>query len=532
MSTCITGRGSVRNHMNLLIVDDERLTREGLLESIDFKSLGIDNIETAEDGQAGLKVSETFEPDVVLTDVRMPKMDGIRMMQGVQERYPDSAVIFMSGFSDKEYLKAAIKLRAVSYVEKPIDTDELSEAIKDALSQVRQRRSARNNMTATRRSSEFSLAYRLLKAADNSGAGEDITEDSFDFDIKAYNNCFSVIIRCYDPVIPLTEEEGGKLSQLLDPVTSQFKLKRIYTINNPLFVFHFFSERELSEVQTGHLGRSLTERLKDMLKSFHIVIGRQVKGFRELSHSYNTAVINLQQCFFMPDNNCLLYRHISGKTEFKSLNSSDRFSAFKKLLADHKRSEAASFLEGLLEEFTGNDYILPNQAREFYYRLLNLLIEAGTDKKLPRDNYLPGSDLWERVSACHSVYELHDMILTGTEAFFTGLDMSRTESAVVYSIKTYISENYGSIDLSIMAISDHVKLSSSYVCTLFKSETGITLNQYITEYRLGRAKELLSDPRNRIADIAEAVGYSDSNYFSKIFRKSFGLSPSEFRESL
>jgi two-component system response regulator YesN len=124
------------------------------------------------------------------------------------------------------------------------------------------------------------------------------------------------------------------------------------------------------------------------------------------------------------------------------------------------------------------------------------------------------------------------MILTGTEAFFTGLDMSRTESAVVYSIKTYISENYGSIDLSIMAISDHVKLSSSYVCTLFKSETGITLNQYITEYRLGRAKELLSDPRMRIADIAEAVGYSDSNYFSKIFRKSFGLSPSEFRESL
>ncbi len=124
------------------------------------------------------------------------------------------------------------------------------------------------------------------------------------------------------------------------------------------------------------------------------------------------------------------------------------------------------------------------------------------------------------------------MITNGTEAFFTGLDMSRTESAVVYSIKTYISENYKSMDLSIMAISDHVNLSSSYVCTLFKSETGITLNQYITEYRLGRAKELLSDPRNRIADIAGEVGYSDSNYFSKIFRKSFGLSPSEFRESL
>ena len=518
--------------MNLLIVDDERLTREGLRDSIDFKSLGIDNIETAEDGQAGLKVCETFEPDIVLTDVRMPKMDGIRMMQGVQERYPDSAVIFMSGFSDKEYLKAAIRLRAVSYVEKPIDTDELTEAIRDALSQVRQRRNARQNMTATRRSSDFSLAYRLIKAPDNYGTGDGITDDSFDFDIKDYNNCFSVILQCYDPVVPLTEEEAERLSLLLDPVIAQYKLKRIYTINNPLFVFHFFSQRELSQLNSSHLGQALAERLGEELKSFHLVIGRQVKGCRELSHSYNTAVINLQQCFFMPDNNCLLYRHISGKTEFKSLNSSDRFSAFKKLLADHKRSEAKAFLEDLLEEFTGNDYILPNQAREFYYRLLNILIEAGTEKKLPRDNYLPGSDLWERVSACHCVFELHDMIINGTEAFFTGLDMSRTESAVVYSIKTYISENYKSMDLSIMAISDHVNLSSSYVCTLFKSETGITLNQYITEYRLGRAKELLSDPRNRIADIAGEVGYSDSNYFSKIFRKSFGLSPSEFRESL
>ena len=114
----------------------------------------------------------------------MPKMDGIRMMEGVQERYPDSAVIFMSGFSDKEYLKAAIRLRAVSYVEKPIDTDELTEAIRDALSQVRQRRNARQNMTATRRSSDFSLAYRLIKAPDNYGTGDDITDDSFDFDIK------------------------------------------------------------------------------------------------------------------------------------------------------------------------------------------------------------------------------------------------------------------------------------------------------------------------------------------------------------
>ena len=79
-------------------------------------------------------------------------------------------------------------------------------------------------------------------------------------------------------------------------------------------------------------------------------------------------------------------------------------------------------------------------------------------------------------------------------------------------------------------ISDHVKLSSSYVCTLFKNDTGMTLNQYLTEYRIGRAKKLLEDPRYKIVDISAKVGYSDGNYFGKIFKRLCGMSPSEYRE--
>ena len=385
-----------------------------------------------------------------------------------------------------------------------------------------------------KRSTDFALAYRLIRTPEGSADHDDLSELalSFGFDVKEYSNCFSVIIQEYAPVPIFSEEEAEKLAAFLEPVVSQYKLKKMCTINNSLFVFHFFSTRELSESQSGYFGKALVERLKERMKSFHVVIGRQVKGFQELSHSYHTAVINFQQCFFMEDNTCLLYRHIPGKTEFKSLNGTERFAAFKSLLLDRKEEAAFQYLEALLREFTGKDYILPNQAREFYYRLLHIIIEAGTELKLPKDRYLPHTDLWEQVSACHSVFELHQMLKESTALFFEGVKNADNESPVVYSIKTYIAENYESIDLSIMAISEHVHLSGSYVCTLFKAETGITLNQYITEYRLSKARELLSDPRNRIVEIAERVGYSDSNYFSKIFRKSFGLSPSEFRESL
>ena len=102
--------------MKLLIVDDEKLTRDGLMNSIDWEQLGVDAVAQADDGLHGFELAGGFQPDIVLSDVRMPRMSGIEMAEKLQMHNPDISIIFMSGYSDKEYLKAAIKLKAVSYV--------------------------------------------------------------------------------------------------------------------------------------------------------------------------------------------------------------------------------------------------------------------------------------------------------------------------------------------------------------------------------------------------------------------------------
>lgn len=106
--------------MKLLIVDDEELTRTGVISSINWESLGITEIFQADDGINGLQMAQTCRPEIILCDVRMPRMDGITMLERLETILPDSIPIFMSGYSDKEYLKAAIKLRAVNYIEKPL----------------------------------------------------------------------------------------------------------------------------------------------------------------------------------------------------------------------------------------------------------------------------------------------------------------------------------------------------------------------------------------------------------------------------
>lgn len=133
---------------------------------------------------------------------------------------------------------------------------------------------------------------------------------------------------------------------------------------------------------------------------------------------------------------------------------------------------------------------------------------------------------------CFTFQELHHTLVRQTDTYFEDLKASVPENSTIFMIKDYISKNYRKETLSVKDISSHVFLSASYVCTFFKNETGQTLNQYLTEYRMEKAKNLLADPRYKIADISSRVGYSDGNYFGKSFKKYTGLSPSEYREKL
>lgn len=118
--------------MKLLIVDDEELTRTGVITSLDWVSLGIDEVLQADDGVHGLETARLCKPEIILCDVRMPRMDGISMLERLEKILPDTVPIFMSGYSDKEYLKAAIKLKAVNYIEKPFSISEIETAIREA----------------------------------------------------------------------------------------------------------------------------------------------------------------------------------------------------------------------------------------------------------------------------------------------------------------------------------------------------------------------------------------------------------------
>lgn len=517
--------------MKLLIVDDEKLTRDGLMNSIDWKQLGIDAVAQADDGLNGYKLALNFQPDIVLSDVRMPRMTGIEMAEQLQARNPDVSIIFMSGYSDKEYLKAAIKLKAVSYVEKPIDLEEIQEAVREACQDVAAVKEVAGIKALSISVSRTALAASLALAP---RADAPVTKwegmDFFPFEDRRVL-FFTFLVQFYH-----VNALQNSLEVLAEPCIGQVihsaGLKEIHAVKQEkLLFYHVWGFDKYSDREKDGLGSRLEEALEPLNLRYHIVFGKNVEGMENIHNSYNSAVIELQNSFFNRENTHRIYEHKDTYDTFYDLDRLDMENRLREVLLRMDREKALALLEELLSSLVHAGSVLPNQVKDLYYKLLTVIREAYKVLQIQAPD-LGESDhsLWGYVSSCESVYELQELLKERMELLFSSAKSKTENNMTIYLIKQFIADRYQDETLSVKDISDHVKLSSSYVCTLFKNDTGMTLNQYLTEYRIGRAKKLLEDPRYKIVDISVKVGYSDGNYFGKIFKRLCGMSPSEYRE--
>ena len=451
--------------MKLLIVDDEELTRTGVISSIDWQSIGIQEVLQADDGINGIEMARVHRPDIVLCDVRMPRLDGIAMLEQLEEILPDIVPVFMSGYSDKEYLKAAIKLKAVNYIEKPLNPVEIRDAIMEARDLCLEKKRTRQN--ASIHSMESASRLALLLTQPFAHAKESIDQLIAELSLSISNTTpFTAIVLKTD-----TEEE-----------------------------------LPLSEANAMFLS------VREFLKTFHI------------------------DCIFAEKRVQYMVYFLFGSTPGAAVSetaaelSASPENEFLTLLTEKNKEKAKAFLDNLFLYYNQNQNILPNQAKDLYYKLFRALDNAARQLKLTLSD--TQENLIDTLEKIFSYNEMHQKLVKKTEIFFQTAVSTEEENSTIFLIKDYIGQKYMNETLSVKDISDHVFLSTSYVCTFFKNETGQTLNQYLTEYRMEKAKQLLSDPRYKITDISSRVGYSDGNYFGKSFKKYTGFSPSEYREKM
>ena len=286
--------------MKLLIVDDEELTRTGVISSIDWDSLGIDEVLQADDGINGLETARIHRPEIILCDVRMPRMSGITMLEQIETFLPDSIPIFMSGYSDKEYLKAAIRLKAVSYIEKPLNPSEIQEAVLEACEQYRQK--LRNHRSESLQNQENASRLALLLSSPFGPRENEILHLFQElFPALAPGFCVTcIVVRITgdtDSWLPPIDETFHEIQNYL----RSYHMECIYAEKRVQYLVYFVFSPEMPSASAKKEIREQFVRSYQCFRKFYISAGDTVSSLSQAYSSYTSAVIRLQSSYFFPN---------------------------------------------------------------------------------------------------------------------------------------------------------------------------------------------------------------------------------------
>jgi two-component system, response regulator YesN len=530
--------------ITVLVAEDELATREGMMRQIPWKSIGADIVEAASDGLAAVNLCESLHPDILLTDVRMPKMDGIQLASYVRERYPDCRIIFVSGFTDKEYLKSAIHLGAVSYVEKPIDLKEieaiLSRTIRACLEDFKKKGEIALLDSLVSQSKPL-IVQKLAIAATYSRPDETFLHSLFHTCalIKDRSYCIrTAMVKLYETASLSDGEYEYYISEILAFFQSEISEEAGLLCalagfsDRSRLIVHCISDATLPNAQQKEDIRS---RLDNLFRKyagifeFSAVVGHMVPSVYQIADSHKTALSMMKNLFFKQKGMILFYEELQ-PAPMRFLFNETEYNTFQQLLQNESSQAVFKFLDALADTVSRSEDTDIGYVKNIYFKLF-LLLSDTTGKKNIKVELLEaeGSYIWKQLSNMDTVYDINAYLHTLISTYYSMLENKSGAERSISDILRYIDEHCCEQSLSIKSIAEYSHYDHYYLCTLFKKHTGRTLNDYITQTRIEKALEFLKDKNIKLYEITGMVGYSDPSYFSHLFKKHVGSTPSEYR---
>ena len=512
--------------MKLLIVEDEKMAREGLLQSLDWPEVGVSKVLSAENGEAGLFLAKRFLPDIVLTDIRMPRMDGITLAGRIRELLPACRIIFLSAYSEIDYYKAAIGLKAVRYLDKPVEAEELRAVVLDAVAECKQH----YRYKTTSEQHAMREKQRLADAMCAGGDGAALAAECRRMGLLEGARCERAFVTAILVSLRLDFEEESRedLLCLAGALSEAADFPNLYTVRHRSRVVLFlFTPSELSAARLDAVCKRLQSALGQRV--FSIAVGKPARGAANANRAYETAKAALAKAYCLPWGQALLY---DGATEH-SVSVSAYAGEKGRILArleEGRAEEAQAACQELFNKLRQRRDLPYPKARELYCEIIAEVFRKADSLHLQIKEAESGEAIsWVVRIESFNLEELHAFLCGQVSLLFAAMEDTRNEKRQILAIKDFIAQHYAEDSLSISDISVFLHMSPSHVCTMFKKETGDTINNYLTEYRLNKAKQHLDGTLLSVSDISAKVGYKDNSYFGRIFRKRFGMTPNEYR---
>lgn len=533
--------------ISVLIADDEYLIRSLIRHSVDWHALGLEIAGEAGNGEQALKFIMDRRPDVALVDINMPFRNGLELAQEIQRAALPTIVILLTGYKDFEYARRAVTYQVFDYLTKPIEQDKLAETLLRAKGRVLQKTSDRRYFsqmqTMQYRSGKLLQGQFLWKLAFGrlGISGGRLAEAVREHGVPLQPENISSVVVQIDQYDRLNRENiDTDLYAVLNIMEESLRdagFANVCAVLEKDNCVPLLFNADLSEAETERRLRQACERgIGAVARYFPFTVsagvGSTMQGYDSLRFSVQEALASLENRFYEQGSRVFFARN-GAATETANSFSCINFHEF------HAYLSAASVQEGrqlLLDAF---DTMKSRQICQEHVRLIAtgmaaVLYSAASQNRLATQRGEPRyPPLFRRITECERFEDVRGIVLDLYDTVWRDAGEPRRLSLVVQAAMEYIEANHRNTDISLNKIAAAVFAAPAYVSNLFKKEMKLSTTEYITVCRMRSAVELaVRNRESNLTAIASSVGYTDPYYFSKCFKKHYGITPSRYLSNL
>ena len=527
----------------VFLVEDEIIIREGIKKKIDWEGNGYEFCGEASDGELAYPMICKLRPDIVITDIKMPFMDGLELSKLIKKEMPEIEIIILSGFAEFEYAKTAISLGVAQFLSKPINSEELLNEVNKVAQRLDEKRSEqefrqkyKKEMEENTRETRLNFFRDLVTGGFATTA---LLEQAKEIGINLSALWYSMILFKMKSVNHAEIEYSGTMDKVDQALRSYFAQHDGVLFDRGLEGYAILLKAD-DESEIGIIQNRCIKDMKEILDvhsniRYFAGISNRVNRLSGLPLAFENASRAFAKRFLTEESRFVEYNHrMTGeineedfditKVNSKQVDRSDIQNYLK--LAEPQ--EATYFIDEYFNAFDTSaiqstlfrQYI----AMDIYFCAVDFIEGLGYPK-----TSIPVYDVMNPDMQTMEGVKTYLISLLSTAAKLREQSASNKYSDVVDDVIRYIEEHYADEELSLNVVASEVNFSPNHLSTIFSQKTGQTFIKYLTDFRMNKAKELLKCTNKKSSVISFEVGYKDSHYFSFLFKKTQGMTPTQFR---
>lgn len=537
------------NEIKVFLVEDEMVIRRGIKNSIDWEKEGYIFCGEASDGELAYPMIIKEKPDILITDIRMPFMDGLELCKLVKKELPNIKILILSGYDEFDYAKEAIRLGVTEYLLKPISSGKLLEALNGVSESIRREKEdkdlVRKYMEEMRENTEHEKQKFFEQMIAGNLSMADALETGKKYEMSLSAGMYNLLLFRFT-----LGEENRKSGELLGE--AEYAIEKL--TERLEYVFEFqrgvegwaFLLMADNEEQMSERVKELSKDLEEIMKNYSTIayfggIGQPVARLRELEESFREAERALAARFTMELNRIISVDDIRMAQNVDTLDDIEITSfgeiektrtMLEKFLNNGAEDEIDEFVDVYINELP-EENLKSVLMRQYIIMDAYIVMMSFCEKieGIEGEMQAQSEELKNSMKTIQTVEEIKNYIrmllkkIIGVRDTISG----RRYSDIIEIAKDQIRKTYMSDEISLNTVAAEVGMSPSYFSSIFSKEMGKTFVEYLTEIRMDRAKELLMCSSMKTSEIGYEVGYKDPHYFSYIFKKTQNCTPKEFR---